>query len=198
MADGMMLVVSGPSGAGKGTLCKRLLDDDQSFRFSVSCTTRKPREGEVHGIHYYFQDDAEFDRAAQRGMFLEHAVVHGNRYGTLREHVMETISRGLNVILEIDPQGARSVINAEPGCVSVFILPPTFKELAIRLRTRNTDKPDEIQRRLVNARGEIAQMSLYDYIIINDDVDAAFARLQAIVSAEKVSSARYHPNIPEE
>ena len=198
MPDGMLLVLSGPSGAGKGTLGERLIREDTSFRFSVSCTTRKPREGEAHGIHYYLQNEAEFDKAVRRGLFLEHAVVHGHRYGTLREHVMENISRGLNVLLEIDPQGARSVMAAKPDSVSVFILPPTYRELAKRLRTRNTDEVHEIQRRLINARGEIAQMSLYKYIIVNDDVDAAFAKLQAIVSAEKLRSTRYRPNIPEE
>jgi guanylate kinase len=193
----MLLVLSGPSGAGKGTLGQRLLQDDPSFRFSVSCTTRKAREGERHGIHYYFQTEDEFAGNVSRKLFLEHATVHGHRYGTLREHVMEKVSRGLNVLLDIDPQGARSVMEAEPSAVSVFILPPSYEELANRLHTRNTDDPAEIARRLTNARGEIAQMYLYKYIIINDDVDLAYDKLKAIIAAEKHRSIRYCPTIPE-
>jgi guanylate kinase len=193
----MMLVLSGPSGAGKGTLGKRLLESDPSFRFSVSATTRRPRDYEAHGEHYYFMSDAEFDRALDGGMFLEHATVHGHRYGTLREHVMEQVISGFNVLLDVDPQGARSVIAAEPSSVSVFILPPSYDELGRRLHTRNTDRPDEITRRLMNARGEIAQMYLYNYIIVNDDVDQAFGKLAAIILAEKHRSIRCCPHIPE-
>ncbi|GHU65483.1 guanylate kinase [Clostridia bacterium] len=197
MAEGMLLVLSGPSGAGKGTLGELLLSDDPSFRFSVSATTRQPREYEVHGQHYYFMQEDEFERAARQGMFLEHATVHGHRYGTLREHVMELVINGFNVMLDVDPQGARSVIAAEPSSVSVFILPPSYEELASRLHTRNTDRPEEIQRRLMNARGEIAQMYLYNYIIINDTVESAYDKLKAIILAEKHRSNRYCPGIPE-
>ncbi|MDR1263811.1 MAG: guanylate kinase [Oscillospiraceae bacterium] len=197
MAEGMLLVLSGPSGAGKGTLGGMLLKDDPSFRFSVSATTRKPREYEVHGKHYYFMSDAEYDRALAQGLFLEHATVHGHRYGTLREHVMEQVIGGFNVLLDVDPQGAQSVVADEPSCVSVFILPPSYEELAKRLRTRNMDRPSEIQRRMMNARGEIAQMYLYNYIIINDTVDSAYSKLQAIILAEKHRSNRYCPDIPE-
>ncbi|MDR1598364.1 MAG: guanylate kinase [Oscillospiraceae bacterium] len=197
MAEGMLLALSGPSGAGKGTLAAMLLRDDPSFRFSVSATTRGPRGHEVHGQHYYFMDETGFDRALAQGLFLEYATVHGHRYGTLREHVMEQVIGGFNVLLDVDPQGARSVMAAEPSCVSVFILPPSYEDLAERLRARNTDRPDEIQRRLMNARGEIAQMYLYDYIIINDAVGSAYDQLRAVVLAEKHRSSRFRPEIPE-
>ncbi|MDR0397539.1 MAG: guanylate kinase [Oscillospiraceae bacterium] len=197
MAEGMLLALSGPSGAGKGTLGAMLLRDEPTFRFSVSATTRRPREYESHGKHYYFMDDAGFDRALAQGLFLEHATVHGQRYGTLREHVMEQVTNGFDVLLDVDPQGARSVMAAEPSCVSVFILPPSYEELAKRLRTRNTDCPREIQRRLLNARGEIAQMRLYNYIIINDVIETAYAKLRAIITAERQRSIRYCPDIPE-
>lgn len=197
MDKGMLLVLSGPSGAGKGTLGEKLLTDDPSFRFSVSCTTRRPRESEVHGRHYFFLDENEFNKSVEKHMFLEHATVHGHRYGTLRTHVMEQVEYGHNVLLDVDPQGARSVMDVVPECVSVFILPPSYEELASRLHTRNTDEAAEIQRRLFNARGEIAQMGLYHYIIVNDIVDVAYEKLRAIVTAEKHSSLRYRPEIPE-
>ncbi len=195
---GMLLVISGPSGAGKGTLVERLLNRDPTFGFSVSVTTRERRKNEIDGVHYHFISEEEYDKLLRQDAFLEHASVHGHRYGTLKEEVYGRMERGQNVLLDIDPQGARSVMEKEPGCVSVFILPPSYAELKVRLHTRNTEKPEEIQRRLSNARGEIAQMNRYRYLIVNDDLDLAFEQLRAVVRAEKQNSVRYFPEIEEE
>jgi len=194
---GMLLVISGPSGAGKGTLVDKLLKKDPSFRFSVSVTTREKRKNEIEDVHYHFISETEYDKLLEQDAFLEHASVHAHRYGTLKSEVFERMERGQNVLLDIDPQGARTVMEKVPDCVSVFILPPSFSELKVRLHTRNTEKPEEIERRLNNARGEIAQMSRYRYLIVNDDLDLAFEQLTAVVRAEKQNSSRYFPEIGE-
>lgn len=194
---GMLLVISGPSGAGKGTLVAKLLDKDPTFAFSVSVTTRRRRENEIEDVHYHFISDAEYDKLLSEDAFLEHADVHGNRYGTLKSEVYERMERSQNVLLDIDPQGARTVMEKEPNCVSVFILPPSYHDLKVRLHSRNTEKEEEILRRLHNARGEIEQMGKYRYLIVNDDLELAFDQLIAIVRAEKQNSVRYFPLIEE-
>lgn len=195
---GMLLVISGPSGTGKGTLAARLLRDDPSFAFSVSATTRAKRSNEIEDVHYHFLSDAEYDKLLAEDAFLEHATVHGHRYGTLKSEVYERMERGQNVLLDIDPQGARAVMDKEKECVSVFILPPSYRALRVRLHTRNTDDPAEIERRLHNARGEIEQMQRYQYAIVNDELELAYAQLSAIVSAEKQRTNRYFPVIEAE
>jgi len=195
---GMLLVISGPSGAGKGTLVERLLSRDPSFCFSVSVTTREKRRTEIEDVHYHFISEAEYDKLLEEDAFLEHACVHAHRYGTLKSEVYSRMERGQNVLLDIDPQGAREVMTKEPDCVSVFILPPSYNELKVRLHSRNTENAGEIQRRLNNARGEIAQMNRYRYLIVNDDLDLAYDQLSAIVRAEKQNSVRYFPVIGEE
>jgi len=194
---GMLLVISGPSGAGKGTLVAKLLDKDPSFAFSVSVTTRGRRENEIEDVHYHFISEAEYDKLLSEDAFLEHASVHGHRYGTLKSEVYERIERGQNVLLDIDPQGARAVMEKEKNCVSVFILPPSYHDLKVRLHTRNTENEEEIQRRLNNARGEIAQMDKYRYLVVNDDLELAYDQLVSIVRAEKQNSVRYFPEIEE-
>ena len=195
---GMLLVISGPSGAGNGTLVQKLLDKDPSFAFSVSVTTRGRRENEIEDVHYHFISEAEYDKLLSEDAFLEHASVHGHRYGTLKSEVYERMEKGQNVLLDIDPQGARAVMEKEKDCVSVFILPPTYRDLKVRLHTRNTEGEEEIQRRLNNARGEIEQMNRYRYLVVNDDLELAFDQLAAIVRAEKQNSVRYFPEIEEE
>ena len=194
---GMLLIISGPSGTGKGTLVKMLMENDPSFRFSCSVTTRKPRVGEIEGVHYYFVSDEEYEQMVASGEFLEHATVHGHHYGTLRKPVEDLMKQGYNVLLDIDPQGAISVMENADDYVSVFILPPSFEDLRVRLHTRNTDDPVEIERRLNNARGEVKKVERYQYALINDNLELAFSQLQHIVNAEKLRTNRYKPVITE-
>ena len=194
---GMLLVVSGPSGVGKGTLLARLMQDDPTFGFSVSATTRAPRDCEIPDVHYHFLTDAEFDRLEKENAFLEHATVHGNRYGTLRSEVDQRLNQGLNVLLDIDTQGALNVMAQVPECVSVFILPPSFEALRRRQTGRHTESPEEVERRLNNARGELAQQNHYRYNIVNDDLDTAYEQLRCVVQAEKNNTLRYVPEVPE-
>lgn len=190
---GMLIVISGPSGTGKGTICDRMLKSDPSLVFSVSATTRKPREGETEGVHYFFLSEEQYDALLSQDAFLEHATVHAHRYGTLKSQVQKKIDEGYNVVLDIDPQGAKQVMAHSNDCVSIFILPPSYQELEKRLHTRNTDDPAEISRRLGNARGEIEQMGRYQYAVVNDDLDEACAQVNAIIQAEKQRTTRYFP-----
>ena len=195
---GMLLILSGPSGTGKGTLCDRLLRGDPSFSFSCSVTTRAPRQGEIEGVHYHFITEARYDQLLAEDAFLEHATVHGHRYGTLRAPVEELRRQGQNVLLDIDPQGAMAVMERAQDYVSVFVLPPSFAELRVRLHTRNTDDPVEIERRLRNARQEVLKIDRYQYAVINDELDLAYAQLHAIVTAEKQRTNRFIPIITED
>ncbi|MBE5783356.1 MAG: guanylate kinase [Clostridiales bacterium] len=190
---GMLIVVSGPSGTGKGTICEKLLAEDPSLTFSVSATTRYRRETEIDGVHYHFISEEKYDELLKEDAFLEHATVHGHRYGTLKSQVEELMEKGLNVVLDIDPQGAREVMRQRPDCVSIFILPPSYAALRVRLHTRNTDDPKEIERRLGNAKGEIEQMHLYQYAVVNDDLELAYQQISAIIAAEKQRTTRYFP-----
>lgn len=192
---GMLIVISGPSGTGKGTLVERLMENDTSIHFSVSVTTRARRESEIDGVHYHFITEKEYDRLLAEGAFLEHATVHGHRYGTLLTPIEEGIQRGENILLDIDPQGAINVMRKKPDCVSIFILPPSYDALRVRLHTRNTDDPEEIARRLGNARGEVAQIGKYQYALVNDDLQMAYEQLYHIVAAEKQRTTRFMPII---
>ncbi len=195
---GMLLIISGPSGVGKGTFVKELLRVDPSYKLSCSVTTRGPRVGEIEGIHYHFITDERYDELLAEDAFLEHATVHDNRYGTLRKPVEEALEQGQNMILEIDPQGAIEVMKNTQDYVSIFILPPSYKELRRRLTERRTDQPDVIERRMRNARLEIAQLDRYQYAVINDQLEPAFAEMLRIIEGEKQRTVRYMPEIPEE
>jgi guanylate kinase len=185
-AGGTLFVVAAPSGAGKSTLVNALLEREPGISLSISHTTRPPRPGETDGRHYYFVERAEFERQIAGGVFLEHAEVHGNLYGTSRTTVQELLAQGRDVLLEIDWQGAQQIRASKPDCVSVFILPPSRAELERRLRGRGSDAPEVIDRRLRNSRGEIAHAHEFDFILVNDVFETALAGLQAIVRAVRL------------
>lgn len=182
---GVLFVISGPSGVGKGTINKRLFHEfGEQVAFSVSATTRSPREGEVNGREYFFITRQEFEKRVANNEFLEHASYAGNDYGTPRSYVISLLERGVSVILEIDLQGALQVKARMPECVSIFILPPSFEELESRLRGRGTETPEKVAQRLAAARREMEMADTYDYQIVNDDLDAAYARLREIFMKE--------------
>ena len=187
--EGTLFVVAAPSGAGKSTLVNALLEREPAISLSISHTTRPPRPGEQYGRHYYFVEREEFEREIAEGIFLEHAEVHGNLYGTSRNTVNSLLEQGRDVLLEIDWQGARQIRKAKADCVSVFILPPSRPELERRLRGRGSDSAEVIARRLHNSREEIAHAHEFDYIIVNDSFDVALSDLQAIVQAVRQRSA---------
>jgi len=186
--EGTLFIVAAPSGAGKSTLVNALLEREPGISLSISHTTRPPRPGEQYGRHYYFVERAEFEREVAEGIFLEHAEVHGNFYGTSRKTVQDLLQQGRDVLLEIDWQGAAQIRKAKPDVVSVFILPPSRAELERRLRGRGSDSAEVIERRLRNSRGEIAHAHEFDYIIVNDRFEDALENLQAIVRAVRQRS----------
>jgi guanylate kinase len=188
---GLMLLISSPSGAGKTSLSRRLVADHADLDLSVSATTRPPRPGEVHGREYHFVDRPTFDAMIDRGEFLEWADVHDHRYGSPREPVMASLAEGKDVLFDIDWQGAQSIAGHVPeDSVRVFILPPSMADLSRRLHARAQDREDVIQSRLARAYGEIEQAGAYDYVIVNDDFDHAYAELAHIYHAERLKRVR--------
>jgi guanylate kinase len=187
---GTLFVVSSPSGGGKGTLIRHVLEVVENLRYSVSYTTRAPRPGEVDGREYFFVNREIFEEMAGAGEFLEWACVHGNLYGTAKNQVIEETAAGADIILEVDVQGAASVRQLLMDSVSIFILPPSFEVLRQRLIARDTDSPEELELRLRNAPEELKQYSAFDYVIINDEVDRAMGQLAAIIYAERARCMR--------
>ena len=187
---GVLFVISSPSGGGKGTLIRRLLAAVPGVSYSVSWTTRAARAGEIDGVNYHFVSPEEFGRMRERGGFLEWAVVHGHLYGTARSVVEQDLSEGHDIILEIDVQGAAAVRATMSSVVSVFILPPSFEVLRARLTARMTERAEELELRLRNARGEVEQYRHFDYLVLNDEVERAAAQLAAIVWAERARRER--------
>jgi guanylate kinase len=188
---GLLVVVSGPSGAGKGTICKRLLETKDNIVASVSNTTRMPRAGEVDGKNYFFVSREEFLEMVERDGFIEYAEVYGNYYGTPREFVEQNIQKGKDVLLEIDIQGALQVKEKYKEGVFVFILPPSMEELKCRITKRGTEDEKEILKRFECAYREINYVSKYNYFIINDTVESATEKLKAIITAEKCRVDRF-------
>lgn len=189
MAKGLLIVVSGPSGTGKGTILSQVMKNG-NYYYSVSATTRKPREGEVDGVNYSFLTRDEFEKLIGEDGFLEHAEYTGNYYGTPRKAVFDNLEAGRDVILEIEVQGAMKVHEKCPEAVMVFILPPSVEELRQRLIGRGTESPDVIEKRVAEAEGEIRHAYDYDYVIMNDDLDRAIKDFAEVVSAEKKSAER--------
>lgn len=183
--SGQLWVVAAPSGAGKTSLVRSLLERDSSLRFSTSYTTRLPRSSEVPGKDYFFVDKAQFEQMARDGAFLEHAQVFDNWYGTGRDHVAGLLAAGFSVVLEIDWQGAQQVRKHAKESQSVFILPPSVGELERRLRGRKTDSEDVIRRRLRDALADMAHWTEFDHVIVNDDFNAALDRLAAVISGRE-------------
>ena len=182
MNKGRLFVISGPSGTGKGTICKELIKGDK-IRLSVSMTTRNPREGEVHGVSYYFAIKEEFLQKIEAGGFLEYAEVFGNYYGTPKMEVLELLENGIDVLLEIDVQGALQIKEVYPEAVLVFILPPSMEELRARLTGRGTETQDVVERRLGEAAKEISYVKHYDYAVINDDLEEAIENVKTVIKA---------------
>jgi guanylate kinase len=182
---GKLFVITAPSGAGKTSLTRALLAGEPQLKLSTSYTTRAPRPGEQNGREYHFVDEPTFIAMRDRGEFLENALVHGNRYGTSKKVIRDTLERGQDLVLEIDWQGAAQVRGLYPDCVGIFILPPSIEELERRLRGRGQDAQDVIQCRLANAQAEMAHAHEFKYRIINNDFDTAKAELAEIVRRER-------------
>ena len=193
--EGLLFVISAPSGAGKTSLCKEIIDFFPDLRQSVSFTTRTPRAGEQNGEDYFFVSQDEFRRMVRDGEFAEWAEVHGNCYGTALKTLEGWCSQGLDVVLDIDCQGAAHLKESYRGAVFIFILPPGIEELRQRLNNRNLDAPDVIERRILNAEGEIREARWYDYLIINDRLEMAVQQLKGVITAERCRTHRVLPTI---
>lgn len=184
------LILSSPSGGGKTTIARMLLGRRADVGYSISCTTRAPRNGERDGADYYFLDRGDFLARRERGDFAESAEVHGNLYGTLKSEVERVFATGRHVVMDIDIQGARQFVAAYPESVLVFLLPPSAETLLSRLTARNTESPDAVLRRLTGARDELAAVGSYQYVVVNDDLERAFMQVASIVEAETVRHRR--------
>jgi guanylate kinase len=196
-ARGTLFVVSSPSGGGKGTIIRHVLDVVDNLSYSVSFTTRAPRQTEVDGREYFFVSRETFDEMVAAGEFLEWACVHGNFYGTSKKQIMDETASGADIILEVDVQGAASVRQLLMDSVSIFILPPSYEVLRQRLIARGTDSPQQLEVRLRNAPEELEQYSSFDYVILNDEVDRASAQLASIIYAERARCMRQEPLVRE-
>jgi guanylate kinase len=184
------VILSAPSGGGKTTIARELLKRRTDVGYSVSCTTRAPRPGEVDGKDYFFLSRAEFARRREKGLFAESAEVHGHLYGTLRSEVQRVLDQGRHVVMDIDVQGAMQFMGAFPHSVTIFVLPPSGEVLLERLRERKTESKEELARRLLSALQELQAVERYEYVVVNDELERAVQRVAAILDAEVVSRER--------
>lgn len=192
---GLLLVVSGPSGTGKGTICKKMVEMNDAIKLSVSATTRQPRLGEKEGISYYFKTREEFEKMVENGEFLERAMIYDNYYGTPKQAIVDQLDAGVDVILEIEMQGARQIREVCPDAVFVFILPPSLDELKHRIVGRGTETKEQIEKRFNSAYNEIKLLGDYDYFIFNNIVDKSAEEIFEIIKSEKSRVARYKKDI---
>lgn len=191
---GLLIVLSGPSGVGKGTVRKAIFSDpDVDFEYSISVTTRPPREGEVDGVDYFFKTKEEFEELIRQGKLLEYAEFVGHYYGTPLDYVQETLNKGKDIFLEIEVEGAKQVREKFPDGLFIFLVPPSLSELKKRIETRGSESEEVIQNRLKVAKEEIEMMHLYDYVVENDRVDLAVERIKAIIVAEHHRRERVEP-----
>ena len=188
--EGLLVVVSGPSGTGKGTVLNYLREREKSIKFSVSATTRQPRSGEVDGVNYFFKTNEEFENMIKNGELVEWVRYCDNYYGTPKKCIEDTIKSGYDCLLEIEVEGALNIKKIYPDCVSIFILPPSFEELRRRIESRGTEKPEVIEKRMEKALKEMKLIDKYDYVIINDEVEKAVNSICYILASEKLKSSR--------
>ncbi len=182
---GSLIVLSGPSGAGKGTICNEVLNNNKNVWLSISCTSRKPRNGEIDGVNYYFLSKDEFESKIENNGFLEYAIYNDNYYGTPRDKIKEKLDQGIDVILEIEVQGALKVKELVKEAIFIFILPPSMEELKARLKNRGTETEEKILKRFKTAYNEINEINKYNYVVVNDKIDSAVSKINAILLAEK-------------
>ena len=187
---GLLLVVSGPSGAGKSTVCERLKQKHSDMALSISATTRAPRHTECEGVNYYFKTDEQFDEMIRSDELLEYAQIYGNRYGTPSFYVNEQVSQGRDVLLEIEMQGALQVKGKRPDGVFIFVVPPDMYELRERIIGRGSETPETLRERFFSAYTELQYWDHYDYIVVNDDLESAVGRIEAIMAAERCRAER--------
>ncbi len=185
---GRLIILSGPSGVGKGTIVKQLLERNPNLRLSVSAATRAPREGEQDGVHYYFISREEFERKITAGELLEYVEYNGNYYGTLREKIEQQMAQGYDVILEIEVEGAARVMEMVPDILSVFILPPSLEALRERLENRHTESPEAVQKRMDRAVYELEQSGKYRYQVVNDQLEDAVQELEALMAYQQAEN----------
>ena len=190
MQRGILFVLSGPSGVGKGTVLEGLMDDYNNINYSISVTTRTPREGEINGDDYFFVSKEKFDEMKEKNQFLETAKVHGNFYGTPRHYVEECLKKGEDIILEIDIQGAKQIKKEFDDAVYIFLLPPNYEELKTRLEKRDSETIESLKRRLKNASEEISEVKNYDYSIVNDKVEDTVEEVKRVIKKERTLKKR--------